>query len=387
MKKGLLFLISFFIFGTSVFACGEIKSIKVENAKVVENGSLSYIVKLDNPTKEVFLNVSSDYDFVPSFGSRMVSTNKDALVKVNGYKCGYGIYTYTISFDVSSKVIADNTDLSTNENNKGLKNLEIEGYSIDFSNKVYSYSLDVSNEVTSVNIIATKNREKDIIIVSDKAQNLQIGKNTILITVIDENDNIVYYQVIVNRKKIESNNNYLASLKVTGYDINFERDKTEYSLSLPDYINNLDIVAITEDVNATYQIYGNSLLNNKSKVTITVIAENQEQRDYVINIKKDVNILNLILSYKIYIIIFLLIIILIILIVFTKKKKGRNKDQQPTVMDAPLTTAGEIKENIVPLEPVIETKQSSEPSPLQIITPTDVEEAEYSDNTTEVFKL
>ena len=386
MKK-VLFLLSLFIFSINVFACGEIKSIRVEDAKVLQVSDLSYLVKLNNPKKQVFLEVNSDYDFVAPYGSRMVDTNKDALIKVNGYKCGFGIYTYTISFEVSSKTIAENTEIVSTENNKGLKNLEIVGYTIDFSNKVYSYSIDVSDDVTSINIIATKNNEKDLVTISDNANNLQVGKNVILITVIDENSNTVFYQVTVNKSEKKSDNNFLASLKVIGYDINFERDKTEYSLNVSDYVNNLDFVLMTEDVNATYDIIGNSSLNNGSKVIISVTAENGEKKDYVINIKKDVNLFNIILNYKIYIIISLLIILLIILIVFAKKNKGKRKEQKPDNIDVPLTTAGKIKENVVPLEPVVEVKQSSTPLPLQIITPTDIEASESSDNTTEVFKL
>lgn len=389
MKKGLLFLISFFMFSTYVFACGEIKSIKVEDAKVLQTGNLSYVVKLNNPKDKVFLEINSDYDFVGAYGSRTVNTNKDALVKVNGYKCGYGIYTYTISFEVSNKTLAENTDTSTNtsESIKGLKNLEIEGYSIEFSNKVYSYSIDVTNDVKSINIIATKNNENDTISISDKANNLQVGKNVILITVIDEKNNTVFYQVTVNKSEKKSENNYLASLKVIGYDINFERDKTEYSLSIPDYVNELELVLIPEDVNAKYDIKGNISLSNGSKVIISVTAENGDKKDYVIKIKKDFNIVNFILNNKIYIIISVLIIILIILIIFTKKNKGKNKVQKPNSIDVPLTTVGEIKSpNIPQQEPVVEAKTDVKPSTLQIIIPTDIEETQL-DNTTEVFKL
>ena len=401
MKKTLAFLFSFFIVNLNVYACGEIKSITVDNATVKQLNETSYLVKLNEAKDQVMLNVTSDYDFVNGYDSRIVSTNKNAIVKVDGYKCGFGIYTYTISFEVASKIIAENTT-DTNEENKedakeielnpGLQNIEIEGYSIEFSQNQKKYTIEVANDVNSINI-NTKTSEGYTATISDVSKKLEIGNNSIIIMVSDGKDSITYYEVLVIKSAKKSDNNFLASLQVVGYTLNFDSNITNYSLNIPNNVSLLEINAIPEETNAQTDIVGNENLKNGSIITITVTAEDGSTKDYTITIIKKLDLMDLINEYKIYIAISLLIILLIILVIMSKKKQ-KTKKIAPAAIDVPVTTAGEIKapvETITPPETVQEAKIDGEPAKLNIITPTDVEtpppQVDENKSTTEVFKL
>lgn len=404
MRKVILLLASLFLLNLlNVNACGELKSISVTNATVKALSETSYLVRLNSNVDEIMLNVESDYDFVDGYGSRLVSTKEDAVVKIDGFKCGYGIYSYTIQFEVSSKAIAENTIHDDNSNleenveeeesetpKKGLKNIEIEGYPIDFNTNTYKYTIEVPVTVNSINITPIKYNETDSVTISDKANNLG-AENTNIMIIVSSEESITYYQINVVRVQPKSENNYLASLSILGYPINFDSNVTEYSLNIPNNVSFLNITAEPQDENAQININGNNYLIDGSIITITITAENGTPRDYIIRITKTFNMMDLINEYKIYIIISLLIILLILLILISKKKGKGKKTTGPSAIDTPITTAGEIKAPALPVEEVPTEKPVLEKVELKIIAPTDVENNptdEHLDNTiTEVFKL
>lgn len=391
LKKAILFLLTFFSISINAFACGEIKSIAVDDAVVKSMDDTSYLVTLKQPKDKVMLNVSSDYDFIKEYGPREVSTKEDAIIKVDGHKCGFGIYLYTVSFNVSSKAIAENTE---NENNqvqtkaqKGLQNIEIEGYTIEFSPLKFNYSIEVPESVNSLNIKTTKINEDDIVSISSNAYYLD--DNPILITVSNKNGNYTYYEISIVRGSNISNNTFLGSIDITGYSINFDPVITEYSLTIPSNVRFLDITAKPEQSISKVTIDGNSNLKNGSIITITVTANNESKKEYFIKIVKEVNIIDTISEYKIYIIIVALIILLVILLILNQKKKKNKKEEGPKTIDTPITTAGEVKTFTAPVE---EAKPvDSQNIKLDIIKPTDIEVQEDTQNSSEtpveIFKL
>ena len=81
----------------------------------------------------------------------------------------------------------------------------------------------------------------------------------------------------------KSSNNYLASLSIEGYSIDFSKTKTSYNLNLPAGITKLNITAKAEDSTAKVAISGNkNLKEGKNTIKITVTAENGSKRVYTI---------------------------------------------------------------------------------------------------------
>ena len=84
-------------------------------------------------------------------------------------------------------------------------------------------------------------------------------------------------------------NNRLSSLSVSGHSIEpaFSSDNYSYTLNLPSNISNININAISSDVNASVVGGGNiELKNSDSTVDIIVTAQNGTKEKYSINIKR-----------------------------------------------------------------------------------------------------
>lgn len=81
-----------------------------------------------------------------------------------------------------------------------------------------------------------------------------------------------------------SKNNYLKSLTVEGYNINFNKETLEYNLELENHVTSLNISAQVEDSKSS--IVGGGTINvseGVNKITITVTAQNGNTKTYVIN--------------------------------------------------------------------------------------------------------
>ena len=88
----------------------------------------------------------------------------------------------------------------------------------------------------------------------------------------------------------KDSNNFLSSIEITDYKIDFNKDKLEYSIDILEDVNELDIKAIPESKTAKVDIKGtNDLKNNDYKIIINVTAEDNNIRTYSIkvNLKKE----------------------------------------------------------------------------------------------------
>lgn len=356
----------------NVNACGELKSLKVENATIKANGQTGFLVTLKNNVNEVMLDATSDYDFVEGYGPRVVDTSKPAVLKVNGNACGYGIYTYTVDFKVPTNLIAEADNTSTATYTAQLQNITIENVNLDFKPNVYEYSIEVPQETEYLNFSTTKINETDSVIISSNSFALKEGLNKVTVTVHTKESDTAIYTFNVTRKAVASDNNYLASLTISGYsNLNFDRSVTNYTLTIDSKDTILNLKAVAEDKKAKVEELGNNNLKNGSLVTIKVTAENGEERNYTITIKKTFNIMD----YWMYLLIAGLILILALLLFLSKNKKNKKKEDKvgPDVVETPQQTAGEVFTPEVKT-PEVEAQTITEGNAtLEVITPTDIE--------------
>lgn len=84
----------------------------------------------------------------------------------------------------------------------------------------------------------------------------------------------------------KSDNNYLKTLEITGYKIDFNKDTSKYSIDIDKTVDKLDIKLSAEHEKSTYQIIGNEKLENNSVIKVIVTAEDGKTREYEITIKK-----------------------------------------------------------------------------------------------------
>ena len=231
--------------------------------------------------------------------------------------------TYYACFNNREEIVTNNqTDIII------LKNLNVfdakTNEKIDFgifSVKKNNYEFKVLNEIENLRIETDVQENINVEIVGN--ENLIEGENEVLIK-LSNNNSISEYKLLVTRlKKGESidDTRYLKSLVIGNFNINFEKEKFSYDLTIPGDISKLEINSIPENEDDKVKISGNENLETGSVININVgVGENSTT--YKINITKESSI-NYVLVGAIAVIV-LLIILLIVLIAIKSKKKKNN---------------------------------------------------------------
>lgn len=281
----------------------------------------SYTVNLDANITSVTISATktdSKSTFVSGYGPRtinLVSGNNVAYIKVKAENGS--TRTYTLSINVEDG----------RSKNANLKSITIPGYNLDFNKYITKYKISVPYKTEKLEISALPEDEKARVKIEDK--NLEVGKNTIAITVIAENRSAKIYILEVDRLKEEvvlSTNNNLKSLAVEGYDLEFNKNISEYELTVEN-TNDLNVIAVPEDSKAKVTIVGNTNIKDGSKINIAVSAENGSVKEYDIIIKVKEK------STLIYVIIGAVAAIIIAVVTFIIIK-NKNKTDETKIISA-----------------------------------------------------
>ena len=100
----------------------------------------------------------------------------------------------------------------------------------------------------------------------------------------DKSITITVKEPVVIPPKEYSSNNYLKSLSVEGYEIDFDKSTLEYSIEVENDVEK--VKATTEDGNASVSGTGEKeVTEGNNKLEVKVTAENGNERTYVINVK------------------------------------------------------------------------------------------------------
>lgn len=86
-----------------------------------------------------------------------------------------------------------------------------------------------------------------------------------------------------------SDNNYLSSLESSLANIEFNKDKLEYNVTVDGDVDYFDLKATAEDASASVTISDQSLNKTKNTITVTVKSEDGKQRVYKVNVAKKEN--------------------------------------------------------------------------------------------------
>ena len=104
-----------------------------------------------------------------------------------------------------------------------------------------------------------------------------------------EDGSLRIYKINISFEDVLDDNNRLAKLEVSGYNLSFDSNTYDYKLKIKKKVKSLDILVETLSETATYEIKNNENLKNNSQITITVTAENGDELNYNILIKKSSN--------------------------------------------------------------------------------------------------
>lgn len=178
----------------------------------------------------------------------------------------------------------------------GLENLECinEKCKLDgnFKTEITNYNIKVPYEYINLDIRVSKNEQQTVKYkINDKYienYELPVGTTNVIIEVYDGmNEKTMEYTLNIERCK--SNNTNLQNLEVEGYDLEpiFDKNVLEYTINIPNKIDEVKINATPEDKNATLKINGyNYLIDGENEATITVTAPDNTQKTYIIHIIK-----------------------------------------------------------------------------------------------------
>lgn len=192
-----------------------------------------------------------------------------------------------ITADVVSKNITITSPPSTNT---FLSNLSLSTGSLNFSKDITNYSLQVESDVTSITINATA-EDAGAKVSGIGTKTLNYGDNKISIVVTAPSGDTKTYTININRKDMRSNNNKLASLKLSTGSLNpsFNSERLTYNVTVPYDVSSIKVTATVEDSKSKVTINGGSNLKagKVNNVTITVTAETGSPKTYTIKVTRE----------------------------------------------------------------------------------------------------
>ena len=255
----------------------------------------------------------SSSSFVNGYGPRIVNLNEGnnkiefRILSENGV-------TRTYTININRKEDPDNKS-----DDNYLKDIDIKDNDINFSKDKTNYEITVDYDTDSLDINPKLSSGKSKFEIIGN-ENLKVGENTIIIKVTAKDNSVREYKIIVNKKdkdQVLSNNSYLKSITIDGYNIDFNKNVYNYTLKIKNE-ETLNINAITEDATAKVRIVGNNNLNNNNVIKIIVTAEDKSVSTYSITVSKEKSINYLLIT----VIIETVVIIGIILFLVLRKKKS-----------------------------------------------------------------
>lgn len=190
--------------------------------------------------------------------------------------------TYTIA--VTREKDTDNTLKTLNLTNCNL--------SPKFTSEINTYSCTVENNITSTTISAESTSSVATVIGTGKTK-LNIGKNKVSLKVIAQNGEEKIYTVEVTRKL--NSDSTLKALSVTGYEISpeFKSNKTDYSLTVPNTVTNVEVNATKNNSKSSFKILKNdSLVVGDNLIKVVVTAEDKSTKTYTITVTREKDPIN-----------------------------------------------------------------------------------------------
>ena len=187
--------------------------------------------------------------------------------------------TYTIT------VIKNRTD------DARLKSLEVSGYTLEeiFNEDKFSYTLNVPNEITKLyasDVIAVAKYDTSTIYLDNDLELSTKTTNTFNVKVLAEDGFTTQtYKINVIRAKNDNNNLSSLSVKIGEEEVTltpeFDKDIIEYTATLPEGTQNIEIVAKAENEEATISGIGiKDIQVGENSFEIVVTAENGSEKTY-----------------------------------------------------------------------------------------------------------
>ena len=304
---------------------------------------------------EKFIGTYNDENSFVGAGSNLV--NDETIMTFEFMAISEGKSDISVTGMTASDMNIDNFDELTIDveifrkssvNNLNSLNSDIGTFDTEFDKDVTVYTLIVPSDAKEV--ILSGSLEDPLSTVDGLYKyELNEDKTTAIITVTAEDGSTKTYTVYIIKERpvvatpvvyYYSSNNYLKILDIDGYELEFNRDVTDYQISVDSDVKSLDITAVAEDSRARVEITGNEgFKTGKNTVIIAVKAENGDIREYKLLVNKVSNESNLTeiedssnTAEKVVIIILIILVVFGLLYLIFKKddddKQAINNDKK-----------------------------------------------------------
>jgi len=239
---------------------------------------LKYEIKFDNTILSITNLESPDWDTII-----YQENNKYyvlSIINTENNLQNYCVNSFLYCGDYSATIEFSLAKTDSTESLITIDNLEFA--LLDLSVSTSEYTMD--------DIIIKKNENSEVHSLTINQTETTTGTNlkeNIIIDISPEEINEKISQALNQEPIITSrSSNLLNKLEITGYDLDFNKYKNNYTITIPTELTTLDLQIITEDENATYKVLGNENLINNNQITIEVTSTDNQVNNYIINVKK-----------------------------------------------------------------------------------------------------
>lgn len=197
-------------------------------------------------------------------------------------------------FELETELEVDR-NISSNNNLSSLTP-SVGTFDVEFDKDITVYTLTVPYDTDKVILSGAL---EDLYSTVDGLIEYELSENktTAIITVTAEDGTTKVYTVYIVKESAPvstpvvyyySSNNYLESLEIEGYDLDFDKYTDEYKITVKNNVTSLDISALAEHYGARVEITGNGdFKEGENTVVITVTAENGSTREYKLLVTRD----------------------------------------------------------------------------------------------------
>ena len=158
------------------------------------------------------------------------------------------------------------------------------------------YYVTVNSDTESVEVRATA--DPNITIIGQGVRTLATGKNVVELILRNESNQSTTIQVIITKPDDTNDHNTLLSLlKVVNYNFTFNKDTKEYTIFVPSNVDEIYIIAKTDNKDAS--IIGDGLKELKkgnNEIYIRVQYGDKESSEYIIHVKRSYNSLIMLIT-------------------------------------------------------------------------------------------
>lgn len=269
-----------------------------------------------------------------------------------------------------------------------LTSVTVDDFEVKYENGKYYVTVNYDTE--SVTVSATA--EEGVTIIGTGLRTLAYGKNIVELVLRNQINQTSTAQVIITRP--EDTNEYdvtLSSLKVVGYDLDFKKGQTEYTITIPTSVDELYVMAGSDNQDVIINGTGlQTLKSGNNDIYIKVSYGDLASRQYIIHVKRSKQ------SLFMWIAIFILGISLIGLSVYYYLDKRKNKENANAAKNKVLAEANRAavagqtsvsingqsvlgigKTTVVPTK-VVDIKQPSNPVAVATSQPKEVKTVQMS---------